>query len=418
LTIVTPRQEISKALGNFDRRTLELLLSKLDKAPPPSHLSDLRIVQLMETHGRERRWRYFTFASYRDIIANEKLDDQDGPYASVDFSNVGNFAPFVAGDFYADIAELSRITDYAFTKSGKVEDVGEDAALKRVKKLATPSSGLTGRGNKRKRGEAGLDVDADGEVGRTPRKRGRPRKHPVESQHDATDATGKAATPTGDNGHRRQNGPGEDLEAIQEGATSTANDHHSPSPGVLRKRHHPPDDSVVPEASKPKKRGRPRKRPPSPPPVDELVVHPSPQKDIYPFNVQVARRPLPEPPPNADTNAAEAQHINHAEVSPQPEHTSTVPPGSFSLGAPSMATGPTITTTMRMQGRTETAGELDTDGGIARMDTSSDPAVLVDYTMTNASSRPQDSCKAATVERADSVLGKVFLVVQCGAKRI
>ena len=86
----------------------------MDKVPPPTHLTDLRIVQLMETHGRERRWRYFTFASYREIIANEKLDDQDGPYSCVDFSNVGNFAPFVAEDFYSDVASAMHIERFRF----------------------------------------------------------------------------------------------------------------------------------------------------------------------------------------------------------------------------------------------------------------------------------------------------------------
>jgi len=368
----------------------------------------------METHGRERRWRYFTFASYREIIANEKLDDQDGPYSSVDCFNVGNFAPFVAEDFYADVAELNRITDYAFSKTGKVEDVGEEAALKRVRKVATPT-----RGNKRKRGEAGPDVDADGEVGRTPRKRGRPRKYPVESQ-DGTGAAGKVATLTSDNDHIRQSF-GENTEATQQGATGTTNDRHSPSPGVLRKRAHPPDDSVVPEASKPtKRRGRSRKQPTSLPPIDETVDHPPPQNDTYPSHVHVARRPLPEPPPppppNADAEAAEAQptpkgcdvalqHTSHGEVSTQPDNQHN-------------STQPAVTKTVSIQGRTETVGEPETEGDIAQMEKFSDPSVLVGHTLGNASAPPQDSRKVTGVERADSVSGKMFLVVKSRATRL
>jgi hypothetical protein len=350
----------------------------------------------METHGRERRWRYFTFASYREIIANEKLDDQDGPYPSVDCFNVGNFAPFVAEDFYADVAELHRITDYAFSKTGKVEDVGEEAALKRVRKVATPT-----RGNKRKRGEAGPDVDADGEIGRTPRKRGRPRKDPVESQDGVTGAAGKVATLTSDNDHIRQSfGENTKATSTQQGATGTTNDPHSPSPGVLRKRTHPPDDSAVTEASKPtKRRGRSRKQPTSLPPIDETVDHPPPQHDSHPSHVHVARRPLPEPPPpNAEAEATETQ---------------STPKGCDIADNQHNSTQPAITNTVSMQGRTETV-----EGDIAQMDKSSGPSVLLGHILGNASARPQDSRKVTGVQRADSVSGKMFLVVESRATRL
>lgn len=401
-----PRQEISRQLGSFDRRTLELLLTRLDKVSPPSHLSDLRIVQLMETHGRERRWRYFTFASYREIIANEKLDDQDGPYSSVDFSNVGNFAPFVAEDFYSDVAELNRFTDYAFSRTGKVED-GEDAALKLVK-VITPTSanaGTTVRGKKRKREEAGLDVDAnaDMEIGQIPRKRGRPRKHPVKSQQGGTDATEKGTTPMNDDGHGRQS-LREGTEAVQQGGTTTADVRHPPSPGARRKRRRPPDDSVVPEAPPPPRRSRPRKRPPSPSPVDETVVHPPPQDDVLPSHIHLARRPISEPPPpNANAKEAEAQstslqYTNHSELSLQAELISSAPPDYHSLAAPDLGTGTMddrhrnpiprgITATATTQGTTETVVGPGTGGGtIVQMD------------------------KSGEVERANSVSGKEFRV--------
>jgi len=406
-----PRQDLSRQLGNFDRRTLELLLTRLDKVSPPSHLSDLRIVQLMETHGRERRWRYFTFASYREIIANEKLDDQDGPYSSVDFSNVGNFAPFVAEDFYSDVAELNHFTDYAFTRAGKVED-GEGGALKRVQ-MVTPTSRnaeTAVRGKKRKRGETGLDVDVDAEIGHTPRKRGRPRKHPVKSQQDGTDATEKVATRMNDNSHGRQS-LREDPEAVQQGGTSTTDVLHSPSPGARRKRRRPPDDSAVPEAPAPPRRGRPRKRPPSPPPTDETVVHPPPQDDVHPSDVHLARRPISEPPPpNANAKEAETQltprerditlqYTNLAELSTQPELISSDPPNYHSLEAPGMGTGtmdashrnpalPGITETAPTQGTTNTIEGPESEGGaIVQMD------------------------KPAEVERANSVSGMEFQVV-------
>jgi len=396
----------------------------------------------METHGRERHWRYFTFASYREIISNENLDDQDGPYSSVDLSNVGNFAPFVAEDFYSDVAELNRLTDYAFSKTGKVEDVEEEAAFKHGK-VATPTlgnSGLTVRGKKRKRGEAGLDVDADGEVSRTPRKRGRPRKYPAESQRGGADAAGRVAPRTSDNGDRRQS-LGESLEATQQGGTGTTNDRRppSPSPGVPRKRRRPPDDGVAPEASMaPRRRGRPRKRPPSPAPADETADHSLPQNDAYPSNIHAALRPISErqQPPNANTKEAETQptlrecdvvpqYSSHAELSTQLELTSSVPPTFHSLGTPGMAMGihnaaqPGLTRPAPAQGSMETVREPETGGSvITQMDTSSGPSVLVDRTLGSASSQLQGSFEPAGVKRADSVLGKEFQVGEFGAARL
>ena len=405
--VVMLRQEISRQLGNFDRRTLELLLTRLDKVSPPSHLSDLRIVQLMETHGRERRWRYFTLASYREIVDNEKLDDQDGPYSSVDFSNLGNFAPFVAEDFYSNVTELNRFTDYTLTRAGKVED-GEDGALKRVQ-MVTPTSrnaGTVVRGKKRKRGEAGLDVDAGAEIDYTPRKRGRPRKHPVKTQ-GGTDTTEKVATRLNNNGHGQQS-LGEDPETVQQGGTSTTDVYHSPPPGAHRKRRRPPDDSVVPEAPAPQRRGRPRKRPPSPSPADETVVHPLPQDDFHSSDVHLTRPPTSEPPPpGANAREAEAQsttwerdvdlqYTNHAELSTQPGFVSLVPPNCHPLEAPGMGMGtmddrqcnlalPGIIETLPTQVTTEIVGRPETEGGTI---------VQID--------------KPAEVERANSVSGMGF----------
>ena len=276
----------------------------MDKVPPPTHLSDLRIIPLMETHGRERRWRYFTFASYREIVASEKLDDQDGPYSSVDFSNVGNFAPFVAEDFYSDVVELNRLMDYAFTKTGKT---------------ATPTTG-----KKRKRGEAGLDT-AD----HPPRKRGRPRKHPVEGAN----ATEKGATTKRDRG---QSIVEERLGSTQPEGPIISNDLHSSSPKVPKKRRRPPDDNhgseIVPEASvAPRRRGRPRKQPPSRPPTDEIGHSPL-QIVINSSDLHTAHHPISEPLPDVDVTEAEARStLNESETALQypesfiqPDLTSTI----------------------------------------------------------------------------------------------
>lgn len=360
----------------------------MDKAPPPTHLSDLRIVQLMETHGRERRWRYFTFASYREIIANEKLDDQDGPYSLVDFSNVGNFAPFVAEDFYSDVAEFNRFTDYAFSKTGKEEGTGKEAARKRAK-AATPRTGTSGptvSGKKRKRGEAGLDTLADGDNSHTPRKRGRPRKVAAQSRHNGANAAEMDATTARDRG---RSGPEECTGSIQlEGAT-VSDDRHSPSPRLPEKRRRPPKENhsseFVSEASVPsKRRGRTRKQPPSLPPTD-ATGHPPLRDIVNPSDIHPARHPLSEPlPPEVNMGEPEARStVNRSNNVLQQPRQSTQPAtihGYHSLGGPGMSMeivdGPAqsgIQNTDPEQTRTEGPGELDTEGGtLVRMDTSPD----------------------------------------------
>ncbi|KAF9455017.1 hypothetical protein P691DRAFT_691292 [Macrolepiota fuliginosa MF-IS2] len=103
--------DLSNALCHFDKRTIELLLARADRVPPPPHLSDLGIAGLMETSGRERRHRYYTVAAYCKLIAEEKLDPSSTGYGAVDFTNVGEFATIDSGIFYKDGAALIEYQD-------------------------------------------------------------------------------------------------------------------------------------------------------------------------------------------------------------------------------------------------------------------------------------------------------------------
>ncbi|KAF9015475.1 hypothetical protein BDQ17DRAFT_1386204 [Cyathus striatus] len=103
--------ELSAALGQFDKRTIELLLTRADKYPPPSHLSDLGIAGLMETSGRERRHRYYTVAAYRSLIAKEGLDKSSAGYSDVKFTGVGDFLQVGEELFYDGPDSLFRYQD-------------------------------------------------------------------------------------------------------------------------------------------------------------------------------------------------------------------------------------------------------------------------------------------------------------------
>ncbi|KAI0274891.1 hypothetical protein BC834DRAFT_850125 [Gloeopeniophorella convolvens] len=339
--------EISEALGNFDKRTLELLLTKLEKVPPPSHLAHLRVAQLMETHGRERRWRYFTVASYRAIIANEKLDDHDSPYSSVDFSNVGGFTPLAAEEFYSDVTELNHLMDYGFARPGKAKVEEKD----RKRKSATPSGS---GGKKRKRGEVEGGLDADGSVPPPPRKRGRPRKHPPEEdQQRAADAAEPKSSLPRKKG-RSQKGPNKATVEIEapEGAGEEPQqnfqpDHPSPLPEVPKKRQRKQnkhdDVSAPPEPPPPKKRGRSRKRPPSPPLTSVPVAHvpPPSSASVHPPGDGDATPPAPHgpaaPPDSTLSDASPAHPPPEARISED-----NIDPSLLTATAPSRTASTTV----------------------------------------------------------------------------
>ena len=111
-------QDLSVALSHFDKRAIELLATRAEKNHPPSHLRDLGIVGLMETHGRERRHRYYTLASYRSLVAQENLQGSD-EYANIDLENIGGFAHFDLCVFYEDDATL-----HAYQDTFKVREKG------------------------------------------------------------------------------------------------------------------------------------------------------------------------------------------------------------------------------------------------------------------------------------------------------
>ncbi|OSD05907.1 hypothetical protein PYCCODRAFT_1383895 [Trametes coccinea BRFM310] len=153
--------EISATLGDFDRRTIDLLLNRLAQDAPPAHLADLGIAQLGETQGRERRYKYYTVANYLTLADREGFEDQR--YRDVDMSHVGEFLA-VEGDVFFEREE---------------EMVGHVAGLSSTKRDILS----TAKGKKKKLVNPILP---DGSV-----KRGRPRKHPLAEGTPTFTKTGK-----------------------------------------------------------------------------------------------------------------------------------------------------------------------------------------------------------------------------------
>ncbi|KAI0786110.1 hypothetical protein C8Q75DRAFT_304194 [Abortiporus biennis] len=155
--------ELTASLCNFDKRIVELLLSRLEKYSPPPHLADLGITQLTETHGRERRFRYFTLKNYRVVAEKEKFDASH--YSEIDISQAGGFLPLDPSSFYETQEDLNdfvddfKITEFQPTrpKSSASTTPKKSRAPKKKSTASTPSEKKakvkTPRGTKRKREE-------------------------------------------------------------------------------------------------------------------------------------------------------------------------------------------------------------------------------------------------------------------------
>ena len=236
--------DISAALGDFDKRTIDLLLNRLAKDPPPPHLADLGVVQVGESHGRERRYKYYTVAHYRDLVDKEQLDDER--FRDTDQSAVGGFLLVEADAFYEDTAALERHLDGVATGKGR-------AAGKKKRVNPILPDGTVKKGRPRK---SALPAGGDGAPALAPSKRGRKRKRDVEEEAEGEGARAE---------------------------TEAADDAVEPPPKKRRGRppKNPPADSAsqagpsTSTASAPRKRGRPPKQTPADTSQDNTKAGPS-----------------------------------------------------------------------------------------------------------------------------------------------
>lgn len=138
----------------------------MEKDPPPSHLSDLGIAQLGETHGRERRYKYYTLSHYRTVAAKEKLEVPRYPGTLSDA--VGGFLPVDESQVYKDTAALlNYVDDFPFGQDGMVggksvakwkakgktkNPILADGTVKKGRPRKSVAGGEDGEGAKAKRG--------------------------------------------------------------------------------------------------------------------------------------------------------------------------------------------------------------------------------------------------------------------------
>lgn len=100
-------QELFVQLDSFDKRTIEQALIHMKSQSILPHLADLAVVDVLETHGRERRYRYFTSASYSQLLAHEGMDANLNSKTPQDPSAVGGFMLVEGVEFFKDLNELN-----------------------------------------------------------------------------------------------------------------------------------------------------------------------------------------------------------------------------------------------------------------------------------------------------------------------
>ncbi|KAI0662526.1 hypothetical protein C8Q70DRAFT_908850 [Cubamyces menziesii] len=267
--------EISAALGDFDRRTVDLLLNRLEKDPPPAHLADFGIAQLAETHGRERRYKYYTVANYLEIANREGFEDKR--YRDVDMSCVGGFLPVEDSAFFEAEEELTKHVN-VLTLSKREAPSTAKSKKKRVNPILPDGTVKKGRPRK--------SVAADGTPASTAKGKKRKREEPAEgaaaAQEGAADGTGEPPP------KKRRGRPPKKVEPAPT-AEGGGPGEETASSVVKRKRGRPPKNVVTPNAQNdasasttagpstqtpaPKRRGRPPKK--SLAPTDEDVFGPT-----------------------------------------------------------------------------------------------------------------------------------------------
>ncbi|KAK0208398.1 hypothetical protein DFS33DRAFT_1303084 [Desarmillaria ectypa] len=198
--------ELSAALHHFDKRTIELLLTRAEKVQPPSHLSDLGISGLMETFGRERRHRYYTVSAYHSLVSQENLDTSSARLAEVDFGDSCGFMPVDSKSFYRDTKALTKHQD-----AGREELTKKSKAKKMAPRNPVLPDGSVklGRPKKSQDSEDGTPVQAE-----TSRRQAKKRKRKTDEDQEA-DAEPDSAGPSTKRRKTARNGSGDADNSVQ-----------------------------------------------------------------------------------------------------------------------------------------------------------------------------------------------------------
>jgi hypothetical protein len=130
-----------------------------------------------ETHGRERRHRYYTYRGYRSLLARENLED-DGPHSSADLSRAGGFFQLPTSEFWNTEEQLFKYQDNFRDQDPRMKNkkslyknpIMPDGSVKKGRPRKDGST-QTGRGKKRKKAEEKNEASGEDDLPEPPAKR-------------------------------------------------------------------------------------------------------------------------------------------------------------------------------------------------------------------------------------------------------
>lgn len=189
----TPHQEIATSLGNFDRRTIEQVLTRLCTRIPPRHLADLHPVTVMETEGKMRRQRYFIIRHYRQLLQEQNLPDDRYNWLHTD--DVGTFAHVDEAMIWKTPEDIAQyITRIQESRGRKARDPNKPSNAKK-KVLKNPIiNGVPKRGRPKKDQSATTNGDEKAK----PTKKRAPKRKATEMEIVVEDGSSKAAAANGE----------------------------------------------------------------------------------------------------------------------------------------------------------------------------------------------------------------------------
>ncbi|KAF8589533.1 hypothetical protein K439DRAFT_1332462 [Ramaria rubella] len=183
---------ISSRLGMFDKRTIELLLYRLERYPPPPHLADLATCDFIENHGRERRHRYYTLTGYLCFIRDERIDNVGLPtrYTVIDVSQSGGFYLQRPDLFYNDYAALITFEDEYRNRMNPSKEGAEGTSTKKIivrDKIHVTNPTPTPRGKRSLPGARSQTEETTQSTARKPILKGIKRKQVHDAEQDPSD---------------------------------------------------------------------------------------------------------------------------------------------------------------------------------------------------------------------------------------
>jgi len=134
-------------MDHLDRRTIEHVMTRAAGRIPPKPMSYLQVCLVMESAGKQRRQRYYTWEHYRALLRSQKLNDDRFDYLNDDHRD--EFMEIKRKHFYTSDQEL--VAHEKAVSDGKKPILQRDSVVKKIKPGKNPIvNGARKRGRPRK----------------------------------------------------------------------------------------------------------------------------------------------------------------------------------------------------------------------------------------------------------------------------